>query len=86
MSKRINIILPDVTVELLERVSTKGNRSRLISQAVIELVKSKGRQKLKEQLKAGYIQNAHRDLEIAQEWFPLEEEAWQKNQQTKKRK
>jgi hypothetical protein len=31
---------------------------------------------LREQLKAGYRANAERDLTIAAEWFPLEEEAW----------
>jgi hypothetical protein len=31
---------------------------------------------LREQLKAGYRANAERDLAIAAEWFPLEEEAW----------
>jgi hypothetical protein len=34
-------------------------------------------QSLRERLKQGYLANAQRDLEIAQEWFTLEEEAWQ---------
>jgi metal-responsive CopG/Arc/MetJ family transcriptional regulator len=34
MSKRINIILPDKTVAVLDRVTTKGNRSRFIDRAV----------------------------------------------------
>jgi hypothetical protein len=41
-------------------------------------VSSRGRSHLAEQLKAGYLANAQRDLEIAQEWFPLEEEACQR--------
>jgi hypothetical protein len=32
--------------------------------------------RLREQLKAGYRANAERDLAMAAEWFPLEEEAW----------
>ena len=75
MSARINVILPDETVRLLDRVSPKGNRSRLISDAVLFYVASKGRSHLAEQLKAGALANAKRDLAIAQEWFPLEEEA-----------
>jgi hypothetical protein len=33
-------------------------------------------ERLREQLKAGYRANAERDLAIAAEWFPLEEEAY----------
>ena len=78
MSKRINIVLPDTTVKILDRVAPKGDRSRFISQAVLHYVESVGKQNLREQLKAGYKANAERNLEIAAEWFPLEEEAWRK--------
>lgn len=61
MSKRINIVLPDTTVVVLDRVTAKDSRVR---------------RKLCEQLKASYHANAQRDLELATEWFPLDEEAW----------
>jgi len=86
MSKRINVILPDTTVAVLDRVASKGSRSRLISNAVLHYVKSQSAENLKESLKRGYLANAARDLEIAQEWFPLEEEAWQKVYGKKKKK
>jgi hypothetical protein len=38
---------------------------------------------LKQELKEGAIRNAARDLQMAEEWFPLEEEAWQKHQEGK---
>ena len=76
MSKRINIILPDKTVAVLDRVASKGTRSRFIDRAVRHYVETQGRASLREQLKAGYQANAERDLAIAAEWFPLEEEAW----------
>jgi CopG family transcriptional regulator / antitoxin EndoAI len=75
MAKRINIILPEKTVSVLDRVTTKGNRSRFIDRAVLHYVETNGRQNLREQLKAGYRANAARDLETAAAWFPLEEEA-----------
>ncbi len=75
MSKRINVSLPDATVAVLDRVASRGNRSRLISKAVLHYVKTQSSQNLRERLKQGYLANAERDLEIAQEWFPLEEEA-----------
>src|SRR5438067_11313012 len=76
MSKRINIILPERTVSVLDRVTTRGNRSRFIDRAVLHYIETGGRQKLREQLKAGYRANAERDLDTAAAWFPLEEEAW----------
>lgn len=77
MSKRINIILPDKTVAVLDRVASKGARSRFIDRAVRHYIETQGRESLREQVKAGYRANAERDLAMAAEWFPLEEEAWQ---------
>jgi len=76
MSKRINIVLPDKTVAVLDRLAAKGARSRFIDQAVLHFVAEQGRHTLRDQLKAGYRANAERDLSITAEWFPLEEEAW----------
>jgi CopG family transcriptional regulator/antitoxin EndoAI len=76
MNKRINIVLPKKTVAVLDRLTTKGTRSRFINQAVVFYVDKKGKQNLRKELKAGYQANAERDLEIAAEWFPLDEEAW----------
>ena len=38
---------------------------------------------LKQKLKEGAIRNAERDLQMAEEWFPLDEETWQKHQEGK---
>jgi CopG family transcriptional regulator/antitoxin EndoAI len=76
MNKRINIVLPEKTVRVLDRVTAKGARSRFIDRAVLHYVATRGRQNLRERLKEGYRVNAERDLDIAAEWFPLEEEAW----------
>ena len=75
MSKRINIVLPDRTLAVLDRVAPKGNRSQLISRAVLYFIRSQGKKILHERLKQEAIANAGRDLEMAAEWFPLEEEA-----------
>jgi CopG family transcriptional regulator/antitoxin EndoAI len=86
MSKRINIILPDKTVAVLDRVASKGARSRFIDRAVRHYVETQGRESLREQLKAGYLANAERDLAMAAEWFPLEEEACQTLEDSRKSK
>jgi CopG family transcriptional regulator/antitoxin EndoAI len=86
MSKRINIMLPERTLAVLDRVAPKGNRSRFVSDAVLHYVETKGQQSLREQLKRGYLANADENLKIAAEWFPIEEQAWQKSGQKAKSK
>jgi hypothetical protein len=61
-------------------MSVRINRSRLISDAVMRYVSTRGRSNLAEQLKADALAHVNRDLAIAEEWFPLEEEAWQRRQ------
>ncbi len=63
MSKRINIILPEKTLAVLDRVASRGDK-----------------QSLRLRLKAGYLASADENLRIAEEWFPIEEEAWQNSQ------
>ena len=78
MSKRVNIILPDATLKVLDRVAAKGDRSRFISEAVLHYVQTRGAENLRERLKQGALANAKLDIEIAEEWFPVEQEAWQR--------
>ena len=86
MSKRINIMLPEKTLAVLDRVAPRGNRSRFVSDAVLHYVETHGKQSLRQQLKAGYMANADESLKIAAEWFPLEEEAWQKSRASRRAK
>jgi metal-responsive CopG/Arc/MetJ family transcriptional regulator len=78
MHKRLNITLPESTIELLEKAAKKGERSELINTAIKEYVSQKQRMKLRRAMIEGAKANAALDLKIAQEWFPLDEEAWEK--------
>jgi len=49
------------------------NRNVLIDRAVGHYA---GRQSLRERLKEEALVDAERDLQMAAEWFPLEEQAW----------
>jgi metal-responsive CopG/Arc/MetJ family transcriptional regulator len=80
VSKRINVVLPDETMTLLDRVTRKGTRSTFISRAVSHYVGTHSRGALRKKLAAGYRANAERSLAVAAEWFPLEEEASRKKQ------
>ena len=74
--RRINISLPEETLALLDRVADKGDRSRLIDEAVRYYIDDKGRLELRKRLKEGAIRRGPRDLQLTEEWFPLEEEVW----------
>jgi CopG family transcriptional regulator/antitoxin EndoAI len=78
MYQRVNITLPEETLSMIDRVAEKGDRSRFIDLAVRYYVEAMGKAKLKKLLKEGAIARAERDLRLAEEWFTLEEEAWQK--------
>ncbi len=77
--KRVNVTLPEDTLRLLDRVAQKGDRSSFVDRAVRFYVKETGQANLKKQLRLGALARASRDLSVAEEWFPIEEEVWQKS-------
>lgn len=80
MHRRLNITLPEETIKLIDQVAEKGDRSKFINEAVQYYIEQKALADLREQLKEGAIRRAERDLQLAEESFYLEEEAWQKNE------
>jgi len=70
MNRRINIVLPEDTIRVLDRIAQKGTRSRLIAEAVRSYVAGKARANPRERLKEGAMARADRDLDLAREWFP----------------
>lgn len=77
MHQRINITLPAQTVRLLDRIAPKGDRSRFIDQAVREHAAKSAKAKIRKGLKDGALRRYDEDRQLAEEWFVLEEEAWQ---------
>lgn len=75
MTKRLNITLPERTVALMDRVAGKGQRSRLIDQAVHRYIEAAGRANLRKQLREGARVRAERDVTLVEEWYALDEEA-----------
>jgi CopG family transcriptional regulator/antitoxin EndoAI len=76
MRRRINITLPEETLDLIDRVAKPGDRSNLIDLAVRHYVDSVGQARLRRRLKEGAQRRAERDLALASDWFSLEEEVW----------
>ncbi len=69
MARRINVTLPEETLALLDAVLKKGERSRLIDEAVRFHVDHVGRDSLRARLAEGYTRRATRDVQLAEEWF-----------------
>jgi CopG family transcriptional regulator/antitoxin EndoAI len=78
ISKRINIVLPSETIRLIEKLVEKGKRSHFINEAIRFYIRKISKATLRKQLKEGAIKRAERDLILAEEWFFLENEVWQK--------
>jgi CopG family transcriptional regulator/antitoxin EndoAI len=76
MHRRINVTLPEETVKLIDRVSAKGDRSRLIDHAIKRYITEVGRANLRKQLKEGALRRASRDRALAEEWALLEDASW----------
>ena len=76
---RINVTLPKETIYLLDKVSEKGGRSRLINSAVRFYVNEIGKTNIKKNLQEGAVKRKERDLALAEDWFHVESETWQNN-------
>ena len=72
MRQRLNITLPEETVKLLDRVTRRGERSRLIAEAIKHYVEKQSRARLRRRLRQGAQRRASRDLELTDTWFALD--------------
>jgi CopG family transcriptional regulator / antitoxin EndoAI len=78
MGTRINIILPEATLRTIDRLARSGQRSRFIQRAVEHYVATAGPEALEQRLKQAAIRDRDLDLEIAHDWFPVDQEQWHK--------
>ena len=72
MNRRLNISLPERTVDLIDRVAGKRHRSALIDRAVVRYIQGESRADLEERIADGARARAERDLRLAEEWFSVE--------------
>lgn len=75
--KRINITLPEKTIQKIDKIVKEGKRSQFIDKAVNFYVEQKGKVQLRKSMKEGSIKRAQRDLEICDEWFLIDNQLWQ---------
>jgi CopG family transcriptional regulator / antitoxin EndoAI len=81
MARQLQITLPEDTMQLLDRWLASSDYPEkeyndLINEAIKLYIAEKQINHLKQQLKEGAIVRAERDLNLAEDWFSLEEELW----------
>ena len=76
MARRINVMLPDETIQTLDRLAKPGERSRLINKAVQHYAATRSAEGLREELKRAAIRDRDLDLEAADDWFAVDHETW----------
>jgi CopG family transcriptional regulator/antitoxin EndoAI len=77
MTKRINVILSQETVRTIDRMARPGQRSRFIESAVQHYITTASPEALQERLKQAALRDHDLDLEIANDWFAVDQEEWQ---------
>ncbi len=74
MSKRINIVLPEATVQTIDRMAKPGQRSRFINTAVQHYVANRSVEAPKAQLGRAAVRDRDLDSEVAADWFAVDHE------------
>src|SRR5712692_11548731 len=77
MSIRINIVLPETTIQTIDRMTKPGQRSRFINQAVQHFIANRSVEALRAQLKRAAVRDRDLDREVAADWFAVDHETWQ---------
>lgn len=78
MHRQINIALPEETMQLIEQTMPQIELECLIDDAVKNYIAQYARTSLRDELKEGAIRRQERDVNLAKDWFYLEEEICQK--------
>ncbi|MFM6733528.1 MAG: hypothetical protein ACKPJN_25740 [Microcystis panniformis] len=81
MARQLQITLPEDTMQLLDRWLASSDYpekeyNNLINEAIKLYIMEPQRNYLKQHLKEGAIVRAERDLNLAQDWFSLEDYLW----------
>jgi metal-responsive CopG/Arc/MetJ family transcriptional regulator len=78
MRKRINIVLPEATVQTIDRLAQPGQRSLFINTAVQHYVANRSAEAVRAQLERAAVRDRDLDREVAADWFAVDHETWKK--------
>ena len=86
MSKRINIVLPEATIQTIDRMAKPGERSRFIDRAVQHYVSHRSAEAIRARLERAAVRDQDLDREVAADWFAVDNESWQQLDESKPRR
>jgi hypothetical protein len=78
VNKRINIVLPETTIQAMARIAGPGQRSRFIDQAVRHFVTHSSGEAIRIQLEKAALRDRDLDREIGNDWQAVDIDAWQR--------
>ena len=78
MTKRINIVLPESTIQTIDRMVKSGQRSRFINQAVEHFVANRSIEALRVRLERAAVRDQDLDCEIDADWVAVDRESWRR--------
>src|ERR1039458_4990390 len=76
MGRRINIVLPEATIQTIDRIARPGQRSRFITAAGQHLVAHSSAEALRTRLERTAVRDQDLDREVAADWFAVDQESW----------
>lgn len=85
MAKRINIVLPETTIQTIDRITKPGQRSRFINEAVLHYVAHRSTQALRARLERAAARDRDLDRGVAADWFAVDQQAWQRFEEPKRK-
>lgn len=85
MSKRINIVLPETTIETIDRMTKPGQRSQFIDQAVRHYVANRSVEALRARLERAVLRDQDLDRDVAADWFAVDQQSWQQLTEPKRK-
>jgi CopG family transcriptional regulator/antitoxin EndoAI len=74
--EKVTLTLPSEVMDAVREEAEPRGYSKFIAKAVTYYIQEQRRLALRERLIEGYQASAERDQAIAEEWWPLENEAW----------
>ena len=72
MIRRLSTSFCKRTVEFIDRFAGKAGHRTLIARAALRLIQQESRARIRVQLASGARARAARDLQLAEEWFPID--------------
>lgn len=77
-TKRVGFTIPERVIEILEEVTDEREKSRFVTEAIIEKIEKEKEQEMFGLLLRDYAASGKEAAEQAEEWFSLDEEAYAK--------